>query len=452
MIVIASMPLIETNRVLAGPAVLKSALALHGISSIALDLNVDIFLKFQNSTNRPYLRDFFYEQIIHDEIIDEINLMLNYCATQIVKFNPTVIGLSLFADNCQVFTTWLCALLKQMVPDTIIVIGGPGIVNFNYAEKIKKAKLINDYISGDGEISFVKYIQGNTDYPGINTTSWQPVDNLNELPYPDYSDYNLYWYGEPSIPLIDSRGCVRNCEFCDVIELWKKFQYKTADSIFDEIIFQINKYNIHHFDFRSSITNGNLKEFRKLISKIADYNQTKFRSEQISWEGSFIVRPHTNHPEEMWAHLQQNNAQLFFGVESVIPRVRHLLGKHFENSDLDYHLQMAQKYNIPVNLLMISGYPSETFEDYETIKQWFRDRKHFANNPIKQLNISPLSLLPSTQLYRNANKYNIIKIDSEVGVGTNWVNQELNISPAERKAYYDELTKVCTEECNFLVV
>jgi radical SAM superfamily enzyme YgiQ (UPF0313 family) len=81
------------------------------------------------------------------------------------------------------------------------------------------------------------------------------------------------------------------------------------------------------------------------------------------------VRPHTNHPEEMWAKLQQNNAQLFFCVESVIPQVRHLLGKHFENSDLDYHLQMAQKYNIPVTLLMISGYPSETFEDYETIKQ-----------------------------------------------------------------------------------
>ena len=447
MIVIAAMPLIETNRALAGPAVLKSALAQHGIDSVALDFNADILLKFKISVHQSYLKDFFYNQIIHDEIVDEVNLMLHYCANQIVKLNPKIVGLSLFAADCQVFTTWLCALLKQMIPDVVIVIGGPGIVNYDYAEKIKKANLINDYISGDGEISFVNYIQGNIQYPGINSSSWQPVEDLMKLPYPDYSDYDLYWYGEPSIPLIDSRGCVRSCEFCDVIEIWKKFQYKTADFIFDEMMYQIDRYNIHHFDFRSSITNGNLREFKKLISKIAEYNQTKFRSEQISWEGSFIIRPHTNHPEEMWQLLQQNNARLFFGVESVIPRVRHLLGKNFENSDLDYHLQMTQKYSILVNLLMISGYPSETYEDYKTIKQWFRDRKHFANNTVSSVHLTPLSILPSTKLYRDSKKYSIINADSS----DEWINQELNISPAQRKIYHDELKKVCIEECNFVV-
>lgn len=447
MIVIAAMPLIETNRALAGPAVLKSSLAQHGIDSVTLDLNADIFLKFKSSVHQSYLKDFFYKQIIHDEIIHEVNLMLRYCANEIVRLKPSIIGLSLFASDCQVFTTWLCALLKQMVPDAVIVIGGPGIVEFDYAEKIKKAKLVDDYISGDGEISFVNYIQGNMEYTGINSSNWQPIEDLMKLPYPDYSDYNLYWYDEPSIPLIDSRGCVRSCEFCDVIEIWKKFQYKTADFIFAEMMCQIDRHNVHHFDFRSSITNGNLREFRKLIVKIAEYNQTKFRSEQISWEGSFIIRPQNTHPEEMWAVLQQNNARLFFGVESVIPRVRHLLGKSFENSDLDYHLQMTQKYSIIVNLLMISGYPSETHEDYKTIKQWFRDRKHFANNSVKLVQISPLSIISGTQLYRNATKYNIINADS----GNGWTNQELNISPAQRKIYHDELKKVCSKECNFTV-
>jgi radical SAM superfamily enzyme YgiQ (UPF0313 family) len=448
MIVIAAMPLIETNRALAAPAVLKSVLAQHGIDSVALDLNVDIFLKFKTSTHQSYLKDFFYNQIIRDEIIDEVNSMLHYSVNQIVKLNPKIIGLSLFAADCQVFTTWLCALLKQMIPTAMIVIGGPGIVNFDYAEKIKKAKLINDYISGDGEISFLNYVQGNIENPGINSSTWQPVENLMKLPYPDYSDYNLYWYGEPSIPLIDSRGCVRSCEFCDVIEIWKKFQYKSADFIFDEMMYQIDRHHVHHFDFRSSITNGNLREFRKLIVKIAEYNQKKFRSEQISWEGSFIIRPQNSHPEEMWAVLQQNNAQLFFGVESVIPRVRHLLGKNFENSDLDYHLQMTQKYSILVNLLMISGYPSETHEDYETIKQWFRDRKHFANNSVKLVQIVPLGIIPNTKLYRDSKKYNIINADSARG----WVNQELNISPAQRTIHHNELKKICSKECNFVVV
>jgi hypothetical protein len=63
-----------------------------------------------------------------------------------------------------------------------------------------------------------------------------------------------------------------------------------------------------------------------------------------------------------------------------------------------------------------------------------------------------LSILPSTQLYRNANKYNIIKIDSDFGVGTDWVNQDLNISPEQREIYHSELKKICVEECNFVVV
>lgn len=447
MIVIAAMPLIDTKRALAGPALLKSSLAKHGFSSVALDLNVDIFLKFQISNHQSYLKDFFYKQIINDEIIDEVNSMLHYCANQIVNLNPTIIGLSLFADDCQVFTTWLCALLKQMVPDAAIVIGGPGIVNFDYAEKIKKAGLINDYINGDGEISFVNYVQGNKLYAGINSSSWEPVENLNDLPYPDYSDYNLYWYGEPSIPLVDSRGCVRSCEFCDVIELWKKFQYKTADSIFSEMLYQIDKHNIHHFDFRSSITNGNLKEFKKLISMISEYNQSKFRSEQISWEGSFIIRSHTVHPDDMWRDLQKNNARLFLGIESVISHVRIKLGKNFDNCDIDYHLQMAQKYGIELDLMIITGYPSETLDDYKMTKQWFIDRKHYANNTIKELHLNPLGIIPNTKLDRERDKYNI----TSIGLLNDWTNRELNISPEQRKIYHKELKEVCANECDFVI-
>ena len=172
---------------------------------------------------------------------------------------------------------------------------------------------------------------------------------------------------EPSIPLVDSRGCVQSCEFCNVIEIWKKFQYKTAQDIFNEMLYQIKLYDIYYFDFRSSISNGNLREFRKLMEFIADYNNDRFRSEQIGWEGSFIVR--ASRSEKIWELMSKTNASLFLGVESLVDSTRKNIGKNFTNSDLIWTLDQIEKYKINAKLLLISGYPTETLQDWEETKQ-----------------------------------------------------------------------------------
>lgn len=446
MIVIAATPLVVTPRALAGPAVLKAALIQQGFDCTALDLNVDIFSKIAHHPNRNKFEDFFFKQIIDDSIVTELSSMIVHCADRIVKLRPTLIGLSLFSNECQVFTAWLAAALRERLPECPIVIGGPGVNNHtNYVATVKTLGLIDDFIYGDGEISLVEYVRGNRSYPGINSFEWTPVPDLNALPYPDYSDYDFYWYPEPSVPLVDSRGCVRTCEFCDVIETWKKFQYKTADAIFAEMLHQIKQYRIHHFDFRSSISNGNLKEFKKLIPMIADYNRNRFRSEQISWEGSFIVRSATEHPESLWASMSQTNATLFLGIESVIATVRRDLGKSFANEDIDWHLQMAQKYQVNVVLLLITGYPTETREDYEFSKQWFRDRKHYANNTVSRVQLNMANIMPGTNLYRRAHEYGIVDLERQVF----WINQHLNISPEERIKHHQDMQNVCVNECNF---
>jgi radical SAM superfamily enzyme YgiQ (UPF0313 family) len=92
------------------------------------------------------------------------------------------------------------------------------------------------------------------------------------------------------------------------------------------------------------------------------------------------------------------------GVESLVEKVRIELGKNFKNDDLDYHLVMAQKYQVPVNLLLIAGYPTETQDDYEFSKQWFRDRKQFSKNTVAHVQLTRLGILPGTQLDRTIDK------------------------------------------------
>lgn len=418
---------------------------------MCIDLNSEIFAKIKNHPDRNKFLDFFYRQHTSDEIVEDLSRMINYCADKILSFSAPVVGLSLFCYDCQIFTAWLSSAIKEKNPECKIVVGGPGIRTstdkLNFIDAMLNYGYIDDFIVGDGEYALIEYLKGNKEYPGINSPVWKQNVDLDQLPDPNFDDYVFYWYDEPSIPVIDSRGCVRNCEFCDVVEIWKDYQYTTADRTFEQMVRQYKKYNINHFDFRSSISNGNLREFKKLMSLIADYNQGKFRSEQFSWEGSFIVRSESQHNEGLWETMAKTNATMFLGVESIVESVRIKLGKNFTNKDLDYHLEMAKKYNIKINLLFIAGYHSETLQDYEDVLNWFRDRKHYANHPIARVQVSRLGILPYTRLGKNLDQHGITMLGSP----GHWQSSKTNISPVQRYEYFKKLCRTITDECGFVL-
>ena len=402
-IVIVTVPFVDADTPMAAPAVLKAALQARGINCVGLDLNIEIYNKIRHDPRRDKFLNFFYNQKIEDDIVEDLIKMLDFYSCEILSHNPDIVGLSLFCFECQVFTAWLCAVLRQTAPDLKIVIGGPGLETlentlFKYPDRLKRLGLIDAYITGDGETSLAEYVLGNETYPGINSLTWEPYANFAESPRPDFSDYRFLKYNHISLPIVDSRGCVQVCEFCDVVAFWKKFQYQTAETIFDTMKFYVENYGIMRFHFASSICNGNLKEFRKLIEMLADYNDAHTEADQIHWMGSFIVRPKNNHPEAMWELIKKSNGFLLTGVESIIENVRIDLGKKFTNEDLDHHLTMAKKYQVGMNLLLIAGYHTETVEDYETAKQWFRDRKEFALDPVHQVQLTTVGILPGTKL------------------------------------------------------
>jgi radical SAM superfamily enzyme YgiQ (UPF0313 family) len=408
-VVIATVPFVDEDTPLAAPAVLKSSLQLHGISCKALDLNIEIYNKIHHHPHRRLFVNFFWHQLIDERIVNDLVSMLHFYAQEILSHRPSIIGLSLFSKECQTFCAWLCAVLKQKSPETTIVIGGSGINTlenelFKFPDKMKHLKLIDDYIVGDGETSLIEYVKGNKNFHGINELQWKPNDNYNSIPIPDYSDYRFFRYPTTAIPIVDSRGCVQDCEFCDVIVLWKKFQYKKAEIIFEEMKDHIKNYNIYRFQFNSSICNGNLKEFRRLMSLIAEYNDSVELEQQIHWAGHFIVRPASVHTETLWQTMKKTNGFLWVGVESVVERVRVNLGKKFSNADLDHHLEMGRKYQVPMNLLCIAAYHTETTEEYEEAKQWFIDRQEFANDSVMQVQLTIPNVLAGTRLEATVDK------------------------------------------------
>jgi len=439
-ILFCSAPGTFSDRPILAPGILKACVESAGFSSTAIDLNIEIHNQIQQHPRKELIEDFFKQQKIHPDITNDIGDLLDYCANRIIDLNPPILGLSLLTQDNQFFAVWLCFHIKTLKPEIKIVIGGSGIKTFvaestiNFADLLKSKGYIDDYINGDGEYTIVEYLRGNLSYPGINSGSWQPIKDLNVLPHSDFSDYDFSQYSEPGIPLCDSRGCVRTCEFCDIIEHWKKYQYRTATNIFAEMQYQINNYGLKKFFFYNSLTNGNMKEFLRLLDFICDYNDQN-PTDQISWDGYFIVRNAKQHPEEFWQKINKSNGYLQLGIESVVEKVRVSLGKNFTNQDIDYHLEMAKKHSVPLLLLLIVGYPTETREDFEFTKQWFRDRAQYANDPISSVVLSMSAILPNTQLERKQQDYGIIRGE----IPTVWMTQISAIGTEDRLKHYNEL-------------
>ena len=440
-ILLAFAPWVEGNRPPLAPAVLKAALQQAGFQATTVDLNAKVVNLVAQHTRGAELRHFFLTQELAPGLDQDVAEIVEHCADYLLSYGVNTIGISLLSQDSQFFTAWLCYHLKTVNPRIKIVIGGSGIKNFiaqsnmMYAEELKKCGIVDDYIFGDGEYSVVEYARNNLSYPGINSNTWQAIDDLDSLPWADFSDYCWEDYPARGIPICDSRGCVRTCEFCDIIEHWKKYKYRTADNIFQEMLYQINQHGITDFFFYNSLTNGNMREFVKLLDLICEYNRT--HAQPISWDGYFIVRNQRQHPESMWQKLHDSGASLILGIESVVEHVRKGLGKNFDNVDIDYHLEMAQRYRVPVSLLLIVGYPTETLADFEYTKQWFRERERF-NDTVTSVTCTLSAVLPNTQLERNLNKYGV----TLGNIPVRWVNTAQGIDEATRIAYHDELQQL----------
>ena len=385
-VVIATLPWTDTNTPLMAPAALKPAIEQAGLTSLCTDLNAEVYNIIQHHPNRSKILDFFFAGTRSDEVNAWINDFVESAVDQILQWKPKYIGFSLFTYASRSSCLEFCRRIKQLSPETKIVVGGAGCLESfagpgTFAGELRMLGLIDYHIRGDGEHALYQLLIGNDSYPGINSETWREITNeeLQQLPFPNYDDYDFSQYEKKLIGIHGSRGCVRACTFCDYIANWTKFQWRTAENIFEEMQTQYKKYGMRSFKFSDTLTNGNLKEFNKLIRLLADYN-TANPTEKFYWGGYYIFREQSVNDDEMWELIAKSGAAfLVVGIENLNEEIRYHIGKKFSNASIDYHIAQAKKHKIGMLLLFIVGYVTETAEHIEFSKRWLEEHVEFKD-------------------------------------------------------------------------
>lgn len=401
----------------AAPALLKGSVQHAGFTCKTIDYNIRLYTEV--STVQEL--ETYFSTGLNPEQLDTAKKLIDHWVDEILLLNPRYLGISVFTYQNRIATEMFCQAIKSRSAIKI-VLGGQGLSDgsiegsVNFAQKMVDNQLADYWIRSEGEISLVELLKGNFAYPGINSNTFQQINNLDSIPIPDYTDYDLSLYARRSLPVTGSRGCVRACTFCDIHEHWK-YRYRSGESISAELFALSSQYNVYHFDFSDSLINGNLKEFKKFIKILADYNQNA--TNKIQWNSQYIVRSSSQVDDQYWTDLANSGAsELYIGVETGSDRIRDLMKKQFCNQDLDYTMGMLDTHNIGCTFLIIVGYPTEDEQDFQDTLDMFTRYKSLANRIIRNINIgSTLGILPGTDLYKNAKQYGI-ELDTHEN---NWI-------------------------------
>lgn len=318
-------------------------------------------------------------------------------ANEICQSNADIVAVSIFSYKSRELVTKVAKHVKAINPNIKIVVGGSGIKDAINGERQLDLTVFDYVIEGDGEAQWPKFL---VDY--FKLEDRPDFANLATPYYPDFSGYNTEQYNSHAhklwIPITGSRGCVRRCTFCEIPTRWK-FQQRNPDSIAIEVYNILEKFPDVHIHFTDSLVNGSLPAFDKIVNSLITL---KKQFPNFTWGGQFIIRNKKQCNDEYWRKIAESGARtLEIGVETGSDTMRWEIGKHFTNDDLDDSLQKMSKYGITCVLLFLTGYPTETEDDFNQTLALLTKHKGYAGNVIECVQAGcSLNIAPGTPLHK----------------------------------------------------
>lgn len=389
-IIFCSIPYSNLDHIYAAPAILKGVALQHGFTASTIDFGVELsklcnedkalFYKIQNYFISPGDAELSASEL---KILEDFfQLVIDF-----FKQNPSkLIGMSVFSRYTHKSSLAILTRLRAAGVNTPVVVGGRGvgvpilptvIKDFNvtsmeaimkFGDLLKRRQLVDTVIHGDGEDAIVQVLKG---LP-VSDQSYETLMS-NDAGYlvaePDYEDYEFKYYhfedGNISMPITGSKGCVRDCDFCEIKNQFGNYRYRSGQDVANEMIRVSAKYNVRDFMFNDSLVNGGLRPFREFLTIMSDFN-TKNPDKAVTWSGQYICRPSSHMPADLYPMMAKSGAHgITIGAESGSNRVLEAMNKKTTVEALYDEMEQFRANGITAVTLMFVGHWSEHFEDFK---------------------------------------------------------------------------------------
>ncbi|MBN2154982.1 MAG: radical SAM protein [Candidatus Lokiarchaeota archaeon] len=330
-----------------------------------------------------------------------------------------IFGISCFSSNFYISTLALAKLLRKDYPKSLICVGGYQVnyfpEEFVFPKQIESESIplkLFDYIFlGEADYVFAEVIKRNIDRGDITSQSTEEckivqcglVDNIEQLPFIDYSLLKIPHSPFLFVPIYFSLGCPFNCKFCgdfrNIYKPKKRWRFTSPTDGFSRLKHLIKYYSdkdiqIQIFDPLWTYPEWRLKFYNLLLKEnIAQDFWAEIRIDQFSLK-------------EL-DYLKNLNFTLAFGLESGDPQMLRIMNKtshpkkylsRFEI--LTSELNSAEIYVI-CNILL--GHPGETANSLCKTSEYIERISKNLSNFLPS--VSKYMLIPGSDIYNEQQYY-----------------------------------------------
>ncbi len=399
-------------------ALIAAALKNRRHDPVCLDLNIELYnyCKDKVEANNWLSNEkgsCWYDRRYVLTLFEKFRRYIDELVCRVLDIESTIVGFTIYGIS-QTFSEEFARRLKEKDPSKIIIFGGPRCFrNYQGQDILEKSPWVDAVCFGEaeeclpnlleileekGKISSCEgFAYRDTSGKLIDCGDYPLIDDLDKLPFADFSYFDLEKYTKQILPIATSRGCIRRCTFCNESTHWKKYRFRNANNIYSEITHQLNKHPaIREFWFNDSLINGNIKELDELSNLIIKNDL------HISWGGQAVIREEMT--REFLNKLRQAGcSNLSYGLESGSDKILELMNKNYNTKIAQQVIHDTYESGIGSSFNIIVGFPGETELEFQETANFIK--RNIAYTTFIPLN--PLYVQAGSELYKNREKWGI---------------------------------------------
>lgn len=326
-------------------------------------------------------------------------------AARLAARRPHVIGFSCNLWNIK-RTLKVTALLRRLLPEVVIVLGGQEVTNSS-TDYLALHPWLNIIVDGEGEAAFrdilrwrlgelpgglaairgIRYRDG--DVVRVNEPA-VPISDLDSIPSPYLSnEVRIHPKAHLGMMVETSRGCRAACSFCFEGMKYRKVRNFSLERVEKEIAHMASKGVRHYHILDPILANAEVDRLREL-HRIIETHIVPIGSYNLSVEiHAELIRPDT-------IEYLKHYTLFDIGLQSVTPEALKLMRRPWRMEDFTRGVKLLKTLKGQKNVYIIMGLPGEDFYQYlESVR--------FAIDlDVERLFVNHLCVLNGTDFRRRA--------------------------------------------------
>ncbi len=266
--------------------------------------------------------------------------------------------------------------IREVNRNAPVLIGGPHVTFLPEEALDNGADFVFRHEADESFPAFMEwYLSGRefqalNDIPGLSFkvgnsyyhTPQPPKVDLDILPTPDLD--LIKGLGKPSsVPMITSRGCPWDCDFCSEIAMFgRKYRFRSEEKVIDDIRYYDRRYGKIPIFFAEDNFGANKARLERLCQSIIDNGLVRSVEGQVRLDlaGS---------PQTLKLMNRAGFQRAFIGYESTNQESLKAAGKGLHENEMGQLTRQFHKNGIAIHAMWVLGFDNDTLE---TVKNTIR--------------------------------------------------------------------------------